>query len=133
MAAGIPARLTASEGRKFGLTLGGAFLAIGFALLWRHRVARADIAFGIAACFTAAGLLVPTHLGPVERGWMRMARLLSRLTTPLFMGVVYYAVMTPIGFIRRRAGSPLVAGPRPASRWESHTASSSSERMERQF
>ena len=133
MAAGIPARLTAAEGRKFGFTLAGAFLVIGGLLMWRHRVGRAEVVFALAAGLGLAGLLMPTRLGPVERGWMRVAHLLSKVTTPIFMGIVYYVVVTPMGFIRRRSGSPLVRRARAQSGWEPHTAATTAERMERQF
>jgi len=135
MAEGVPARLTAAEGRKFGLTLGIAFLAIGGLLYWRGKPTRAMVAFTIGGLFVLAGLAIPTQLGPVERAWMGLAHLISKVTTPIFMGVVYFVVMMPIGFIRRAMGSPIVAEKsRSASRWQPHTpAEALGENMERQF
>jgi len=135
MAEGVSARLTAAEGRKFGLTLGFAFVAIGALLYWRGKPSRAMIAFSIGGLFFAAGLVVPTHLGPVERAWMGLAHLISKVTTPIFMGVVYFIVMMPIGFIRRVMGSPIVPEKeRAPSRWMPHTpAEALGEHMERQF
>ena len=135
MAAGVPARLTAAAGRKFGLTLGGAFLVIGLLLYWRGRPSRAMVAFTISGVFIAAGLLVPTRLGPVERAWMGLAHMISKVTTPIFMGVVYFLVMMPIGFIRRAMGSPIMPEKqRSASRWLPHVpAEALGENMERQF
>jgi len=51
-----------------------------------------------------AGITVPTLLGPVQRGWMGLAHLLSKITTPIFMGIVYFVVITPIGLFRRMIG-----------------------------
>ena len=135
MAEGVPARLTPEAGRKFGLTLGFAFVAIGALLYWRGKPTRAMVAFTIGGLFLAAGLVVPTHLGPVERAWMGLAHLISKVTTPVFMGIVYFVVMMPIGFIRRAMGSPLVPRKeRAASRWQSHIpAEPLGENMERQF
>ena len=48
-----------------------------------------------------AGLAVPTALGPVERAWMAFARSLSKVTTPIVMGIVYFLVIFPIGFAMR--------------------------------
>jgi hypothetical protein len=40
---------------------------------------------------------------------MKLAHALSKVTTPIFMGIVYFVVLTPIGFIRRSfGGNPLV-------------------------
>jgi hypothetical protein len=135
MAEGVPARLTPAAGRKFGLTLGIAFGVIGAILYWRGKPTRAMVLFTISGLFILAGLAIPTHLGPVERAWMGLAHLISKVTTPIFMGVVYFVVMMPIGFIRRVMGSPLVPEKeRSASRWQPHIpAEPLGENMERQF
>ena len=95
LATGIPARLTPAQGRKFGLTVGGAFLVLGLVLAWRHREAARNVMLGLGAAFSLAGLIMPTMLGPVERAWMGLAHLLSKVTTPIFMGVVYFVILTP--------------------------------------
>lgn len=41
---------------------------------------------------------------PVYRGWMRFGLLLNRVTTPLGLGIVFYLVVFPIGFIMRLTG-----------------------------
>jgi hypothetical protein len=135
MAAGVPARLTAAAGRKFGLTVGLAFVAIGLLLSWRGKTTQAIVVLSIAGILIVAALVAPTRLGPVERAWMALARAISKVTTPIFMGIVYFVVIAPIGFIRRRAGSPLVhAKVRADSRWELHPNSDSAgEQMEHQF
>ena len=135
MAEGVPARLTPAAGRKFGLTLGFAFGAIGALLYWRGKPARAMVAFTISGLFILAGLAIPTHLGPVERAWMGLAHMISKVTTPIFMGVVYFVVMMPIGMIRRMLGSPISPErERTPSRWMPHTpAEPLGEQMERQF
>ena len=135
MAAGVPARLTAAEGRKFGLTVGLAFVAIGLLLYWRGKQTKALVVLAVGGLFIVAGLLVPTSLGPVERAWMGLAHLMSKVTTPIFMGIVYFVAITPIGLIRGLGGgSPLKPKDRAASRWEPHTpAVADRETMERQF
>ena len=125
--------MTAAEGRKFGLTVGIAFLVIGGVLLWRAHPMKANVAFGLGGALVLAGLLIPTLLGPVERAWMGLALLISKVTTPIFMGIVYFVVMTPIGWIRSRGGSPIVRTP-GKSQWNAHDpAVADGARMERQF
>ena len=140
MAGRIPARLTdrpytAADGRKFGLTVGLAFAALGGVLLWRGKPTASTVLFALGGALVLAGLAVPAALGPVERAWMGLALRISKVTTPIFMGVVYFGVMAPAGFIRRRAGSPFTARRAPgASRWEPHPiADPAPARMERQF
>ena len=35
---------------------------------------------------------------------MRLALAMSKVTTPIFLGIVYFVVVTPIGILRRVAG-----------------------------
>jgi len=94
-------RLTASEGRRFAWTLAGAFAVLAAIAWWRGRE-RVALAFAVAsAIFFLAGLIAPTRLRRVERAWMALAHAISRVTTPLFMGIVYFLVLTPIGIFRR--------------------------------
>ena len=135
MAARVPARLSAADGRKFGLTVGLAFLALGGIAWWRGRVRTAAVLQGVGGALVVAALVAPTALGPVERAWMGLAHRISKVTTPVFMGVVYFVAITPAGFVRRRTGGPIGGRrARTASRWEPHTpAVPTAERMERQF
>ena len=133
MAEGSPARLTAAQGRKFGLTVGLAFGTLGALALWRGRLRTATVLLGLGALLVLAALVVPTQLGPVERAWMRLAHLISKVTTPIFMGVVYYLVMTPIGFLRRRMGSPIAAPVANGSRWAIRSDEPASAQMEHQY
>lgn len=105
MAAGGSARLTPAEGRKFGLTLAAAFGVLALIAWWRGGD-HAPIVFGaVAGLFLLGGLLVPARLGPVQRAWMAMAHAISKVTTPIFMGVVYFLVITPAGVARRLFGA----------------------------
>jgi hypothetical protein len=103
MAAGVPARLTAAAGRKFGFTVGFAFLGIGLLLYWRGKTTKAAVVLSLATLLIAAALVAPTQLGPVERAWMALARAMSKVTTPIFMGIVYFLVIAPIGFAAESA------------------------------
>ncbi len=108
LATGIPARLTAGEGRRFAFTLAVAFAVLATLLWWRGRPMLASVPLVLGAGLALAGLVMPTRLGPVERAWMGFAHALSKVTTPIFMSVVYYMVLTPTGLLRRAiAGSPL--------------------------
>jgi hypothetical protein len=133
----VPARLTgpytAAAGRKFGFTVGIAFLVLAAVARWRGHPTTFAVLGSMGAVFVAGGLVVPTLLGPVERGWMQVALAISKVTTPIFMGIVYFVVLTPIGLLRRTfAGSPLVHRSGPSGYWADRSASPPSE-LERQF
>lgn len=105
----VHAGLTPAEGRRFALQVGFAFLALAALLVWRdHRIFAAALA-ACGALLLAAGIIAPGRLGGVYRAWMALAHAISRVTTPVFMAVVYFLVMTPVGVLRRRIGAnPLV-------------------------
>jgi hypothetical protein len=68
-----------------------------------------------------AGLIVPTRLGPVERSWMALAHAISRVTTPIFMALVYYLTIFPIGAVMRILGrNPLTRAEREGGFWVPH-------------
>lgn len=118
LATRIPTRLTAGEGRRFGLTVGGAFLALAAIARWRGRDGAALVFAGVGGLLVLAALAVPERLGPVSRGWMGLSRLLSRVTTPISLGIVYFVVITPVGLLMRLFGRRPLQHPVVAtSRW----------------
>lgn len=96
--------LTAAEGRKFGLTVGAAFLVIAGILLWRGHATAFWIFVTLGSVLSLAGLVIPRRLGPVERAWMGMAHAISRVTTPVLMSIIYFLVLTPSGWLVRLFG-----------------------------
>lgn len=104
MAHRIPARLSAAEGRKFAFTVGIAFLVLAGFSYWRGHTRVPVVLGAIGGALLVAGLVVPGSLGPVQRGWMGLAHGLSKITTPIFMGIVYFVVITPIGLFRQMIG-----------------------------
>ena len=134
METGVPTRLTAAEGRKFGITVGIAFLVLGTLIyFWRHKETAGAVLGGLGAVLVVAALVVPSHLGPVKRAWMGLAHAISKVTTPVFMGIVFFVVMTPIGLLMRLFGRrPLVHRERSGGFWAAPASGGRSD-IERQF
>jgi hypothetical protein len=134
LAAGIPARLSAADGRKFGLTVGGAFLVLAAVAFWRGRATTTAVLGSLGAALVLAALVAPTALGPVERAWMGLARAISKVTTPIVMGVVYFVVFTPFALAMRVAGrDALWLRRRGASTWVPRPADQQRGDLRRQF
>lgn len=134
MAGGIPAGLTPGEGRRFGLVVGSAFLVLGGVLWWRTHHTAASAVLLLGTVLVLAGLLVPGRLGPVYRAWMALALLISKVTTPVFMGIVYFLVITPIGLLARLAGHRPVSRPRgAATHWQTRPSDARRSEMNHQF
>ena len=109
LATGIPTRLTRAEGRKFGLTLGGAFAVVAAVMIWRGHLVVLSIVGMASLLLLTTAVVAPTRLGAVERRWMGMAHAISKVTTPIVMSVIYFLVIAPIGvLVRSTKGNPLV-------------------------
>jgi saxitoxin biosynthesis operon SxtJ-like protein len=86
--------------RSFGLTVGGIFALIGF---W-PAVVRAQPpkwwALFLAVCLLTPAVVFPTILFWPHKGWMALAHILGWINTRIILGIVFYTIITPIGFIR---------------------------------
>ena len=102
------ARLSVAAGRRFAATLALGFGVLALVFLWRERLLLSRVAMALAGLLALAGLVLPGRLGTVERLWTRFGMALGRITAPLFIGVVYWLIITPFGVLRRTLGrSPI--------------------------
>ncbi len=94
--------------RSFGFILGSIFALVG---LWPLIVRGQPVrfwAFAISTVLAVPALLFPSALKWPYKVWMNMGLILGRLNTRLIMGIVFYFVFTPFGFIARLFGySPI--------------------------
>ena len=114
--------MSPAEGRKFGLTVGIAFGVLAGITWWRDHPLMMQVFIGLAVTLILAGLIIPGRLGPVNRAWMGLALLISKVTTPIFLAIVYFLVISPIGLLMRLFGrNPLKHKPEHGSLWLSRT------------
>jgi hypothetical protein len=110
-----------------------AFAVFAGVAAWRGHAVAWKLLGALSVTLLFAGAVTPTILGPVRRGWMALAHLLSKVTTPLVMGIVYFLVLTPIALFMRAIGRrPLEHAEENGSYWLSTAAGGRSD-MERQF
>ena len=91
--------------REFGL-LTGAIMAALFGLFFPWLLERSIPLWPwlVGAVLGLWGLAAPDSLRPVYKGWMKFGLLLSKITTPIILGVVFFIVMLPIALIMRLTG-----------------------------
>ena len=91
--------------RHFGLTTGGIVaLLFGLVLPWLFDLDYPRWPWIVGGVLIAWGLIHPPSLKPVYYWWMRFGVLLSRVTTPLVLGVVFYVMITPLSLVMRVFG-----------------------------
>jgi uncharacterized membrane protein YkgB len=109
-------------------------LAVGAVLAWRDVRTVAWAAGAVGALLVIAGIVVPARLGPVERAWYALASAISKVTTPIVMGVLHFLVLTPAGLVARLFGfSPLRRPRAPASAWVRRPPDGRRSDLDRQF
>ena len=95
--------------RKFGFTMGaiiGVLFGVALPYLFDHGWPRWP--WIVAAVFFAWGIVAPATLRPVYRGWMRFGLLLSKVTTPIILTLVYAIAIIPTSIILRLARKDLL-------------------------
>jgi hypothetical protein len=88
--------------REFGLVT-GAIVAVLFGVFFPWVLERAFplwpwVILGVLGSWA---LIAPNSLRPVYRGWMRIGLLLSKITTPIVMGVIFLLIFVPVGLVLR--------------------------------
>jgi hypothetical protein len=97
--------------RGFGLVMAAAGTVIAAFQAWGGAWRWAAVWLAVAAAFAALALVRPALLAPLNRLWFRFGLLLHKVVSPLVMGLIFFAVVTPIGLLMRLLGQrPLALG-----------------------
>ena len=91
-----------SELRSFGLIFGG-IVAVLFGLLlpWLFELTYRMWPWYFAGVFFAVAIILPIILKPIYFIWMYFGLAMSKITTPLIMGLAFFLVVFPIGLLMR--------------------------------
>ena len=87
--------------RKFGWTFAALFFLFG-ALSHPWMMA-------VGAAFAVVTLTRAHWLAPLKGAWMRFGELLNKVVSPVVMGVIFFAVFTPVAVFMRRTGRDALA------------------------
>ncbi len=92
-----------NSNRAFGFVFVIAFGAIALFPLTGGEPPR-FWALAAMALVLAAALITPDWLTPFNRAWLHVGQFLHRITSPLVIAVIYFAVVTPTGLVMRALG-----------------------------
>jgi len=95
------------ELRKFGLTVGGIFLLLGFVSWYRGHEIPPRVLWTLGVLLIGPALVAPRWLAPVERRWLQMAAVLGAVNSRIILTALYYLVLAPIGAVMRLFRDPL--------------------------
>jgi hypothetical protein len=91
-----------SENRKFGFLVGGVAMVI--ALFGRHHLSFG----GPAIALLGLAAFAPTLLERPRKLWLRGGAALGRFNARIFLTLFFFVVLTPLGWLKRRLGGPVL-------------------------
>ena len=91
--------------RSTGLVLASAALVA--ALVWRHQPVALAGSLATSVMLGTLSLVAPALLGPLNRAWMGLAHLMSRIVSPMVMLVLFCTTIVPFGLVMQLRSDPL--------------------------
>lgn len=96
------------ELRKFGLVVGGVFVAIGLLFLWRHPSRTPYFAWP-GGVLMGLGVILPQALKWVYIVWMSLAFVLGFVMAHVILTLLFFLVITPMGLVARLTGKDFLS------------------------
>ena len=122
--------------RQFGITTGAIVAGLfGVFFPWLLEVGFVLWPWVLCGLLALMGLVAPMSLRPVYQVWMRFGLMMSRFTTPLIMGLVFFLVITPVALIMKILGKDPMRRKlaQDQTTYRVTSARSARERLERPF
>ena len=93
--------------KSFGIVFFVVFLLISLYPLINNESIRLWSLI-ISLIFLILGILNSKILSPLNKVWFKFGILLGKVISPIIMGIIFFLVVTPIGFIMRLLGKDLL-------------------------
>ena len=96
-----------SSNRSFGIVFFVVFLLIAlYPLINNHELRLWSLV--VSLIFLILGLLNSKILAPVNKLWFKFGIFIGKIIAPLIMGIIFFLVVTPIGFLMRLFGQDVL-------------------------
>lgn len=89
---------------KFGYFFTVLFTVFAVYAYWKGWSATAIVAFVITASFLSVTLCAPQMLAPLNRLWYGLGILLGKIVSPIVLGLIFFALITPVSLVTRLFG-----------------------------
>ena len=100
-------KIKISTNRSFGIVFFIVFTAIGiWPILSSGEIRVWSLIVG--AFFLVLGFFNSKLLTPLNKMWFKFGIFLGNFIAPIVMGIIFFFVVTPIGFIMRAIGKDLI-------------------------
>ena len=100
-------KIKIGSNRNFGLVFFFVFLIVGLWPLLNEGPFRIW-SIVIAIIFLILGLVNSKLLTPLNKLWFKFGLFLGTIVSPFVMGIIFFLVITPIGFVMKITGKDLL-------------------------
>ena len=100
-------KIRISSNRNFGLVFFFVFLIVGLWPLLKEEPFRIW-SIVISIIFLILGLMNSKLLTPLNKLWFKFGLFLGSIVSPIVMGIVFFLVITPTGFVMKIMGKDLL-------------------------
>jgi hypothetical protein len=100
--------------RHFGVGVGAVLMLIGLGCWLAARKPSWPYVAAPGLALTVLGVVRPTCLRAVYRGWMTLGLVLGAIVSTVLLTVVFYLVATPLGLLARCLGRDFLSRKRDA-------------------
>ena len=91
--------------REFGLIVGGILVLLSTWWMYRGKFSHmSHITLPLGGVLVLLGLAFPRALVYPNKAWMKLAEGLAFVSTRIILAFVFFAIVTPIGFVKRLSG-----------------------------
>ena len=96
-----------SSNRSFGIVFFIVFLLVALYPLLNNENPRIWSLI-LSVIFLFLGIINSKILNPLNILWFKFGILLGKIVSPIIMGIIFFIVVTPIGFVMRIIGKDLL-------------------------
>ena len=90
--------------KTFGLFFAAVFAIVTAYFLKDGLSVTACFFASLASIFAVFALTKPEFLLPLNKLWMRFGLLLGMIVSPVILGLLFFIIFTPVGFLMRLSG-----------------------------
>lgn len=94
--------------RQFGLLIGGIFFLLSLWFFFRNSAVLSALLFALAFLLLTSSIIRPISLRLPYRCWMTIAFVLGGMIARLLLTIIFYLILTPIGFTARFFGKKML-------------------------
>ena len=90
--------------KKFGLVISCFLILLGAYLFYKSFIYSGIVFIILSLIILGIAFIKPSLLTNLNKGWMLIGYLLGRIINPLVLGIIFFAIITPLGFFLRIFG-----------------------------